>query len=268
MIPHLIDDLGLDVYEYRVYGAIKRAAGEKGECKKSILTLHKETKIGTTKIKETISNLCKVNPIIKKPLLTKKNRLSEHGDKDTNIVFVNDIWMDNSNIIKKQSGRSHGDRPRSHGDGGVGRMATEGRSHGDHKEDHLKKTTFKKTTTTSSSNVHKSSSSSFSEENKRAAESLKAWMDNQATIPRKRKMGNYQDEVIWGKSWIIPLKTFENLIHEHGMQYFQDQLEYMVTKQNQLDSGQRKTGIDIPETYLKKACSENYAGSNYTKETL
>jgi hypothetical protein len=262
MIPHIIDDLGLDVYQHRVYCAIKRAAGENGVCTKSISSLSKETRIGATKLRETIASLCEINQVMNKPLIKKKERLSKDEDSDTNLITVVDVWKDNLGIKKQNRGTSPREGGGSPDEGGVPRHAKGGTSPREPNKEPFKKNPFKKTTTTtSSSDVHKSSSSSFSDEIKKAAEAIKAWMDTQAMLPRQRKIGRHYDEVIWGKSWIIPLKVYQSLIQKYGFDYFQDHLTYMVTKQTQFDSGIRKNNIDIPETYLKKACKENYAES-------
>lgn len=261
MIPHIIDDLGLDVYQHRVYCAIKRAAGENGVCTKSILNLSKETKIGATKLRETIASLCEIHPVMNKPLIKKKERMSKDEDNDTNLITVVDVWKDNSGFKKQNRGTSPCEGGGSPDEGGVPRHAKGGTSPREPNKEPIKKNPLKKTTTTtSSSDVHKSSSS-FSKENKEAAESLKAWVDQQATKERKRKIGNHREDVVWGQPWIWPLSTYQSLIAKYGIDYFQDQLNYMIQKQYQFDKGIRKASIDIPETYLKKACAENYAST-------
>jgi len=274
MLPYLIDDLGLDVYEYRVYGAIKRAAGEDGQCTKSLDKIALNIKISRSKLKYVINSLCEIHPMIGKPLLIKKNRVSDHGDKDTNIIVVNDVWNENTKVFKKQSGRSCGDPPRSCGDRGVGHVVTEGRSHGDHKEEPFKNIPIKKTTTPTSSSPVDKSSLSFSNEKekqaeKEAAHSFKDWVDNQALIERERRIGKrgtriHIEKVQWGKSWMIPLMVYEKLFHHYGISYVQDQIGEMIRQQNELDEGKGK-GIDKPETWLKMACEKNYAGSDTKK---
>lgn len=258
MIPHLIDDLGLDVYQYRIYCAIKRAAGETGVCTKSIKTLAKETGISRRKVQYTIDQLLITNPIVHKSLIKIKKRSTEHGDSDTNIITVVDVWTDNSHFKKQNGGGACGAPPGAQDAGGVVHVVHQGGACGAPKEEPiLRKTNIKKTTTTSSSDVR--SSSSFSDEIKRTAEAIKAWMDTQAMLPRKRKIGRHYDEVVWGKTWIFPLQVYLSLIKKYGFEYFQEHLQYMFQKQIQFDKGMRKNSIDIPETYLKKACKENYA---------
>lgn len=143
-LPHLIEDLDLDVYQFRVYAAIKRATGENGICTKSISTLAKQTKLSTRKVQSTIAELCEINPIIKKPLIKKTTRKSEHGDSDTNIITVTDVWKDNSNHFKESSGGAQYAGGGAYGAGGVVHAMQGGGAPCAPKEEPFKKNPFKK----------------------------------------------------------------------------------------------------------------------------
>ena len=133
-IPNCIDDCGLDPSEYRLYCHIKRIAGDRGACFKSINSLAEHCKIGKTKLKECLASLCETNEFLGVPLLKKQNRTTKLGDKDTNLYIVKDIWHLNSKFYNKKQNRGG-----SPNDPGVGRQATEGRLPGDHKEEPIKK---------------------------------------------------------------------------------------------------------------------------------
>jgi hypothetical protein len=58
MIPHVIDDMGLSPYEYRLYGHLKRVTGENGgKCWKSTDTLAKQCKMAAGTISKAKKKL-------------------------------------------------------------------------------------------------------------------------------------------------------------------------------------------------------------------
>lgn len=76
-------------YQVVVYIYLKMFTDSKNQCYPSIKTLHKLTKISTTKIKEVIAEL------EKKGVITKKNRIRSNGGKSSNLYKLNDykeIW--------------------------------------------------------------------------------------------------------------------------------------------------------------------------------
>jgi hypothetical protein len=134
-----------------------------------------------------------------------------------------------------------------------------------HKEDIALEKIDKKTTTPTPSKgeavdvVSKQTQEAAIEE---AAFSLKTWLDNQATITRKRKITpTYSEEITWGNDWLLPLQTFENLLKKHGYDYFQDQLTHMVRCQESFDNKKSEKPVLKPEAFLKISCKNNYAGS-------
>jgi hypothetical protein len=103
-LPNLIFELGLDPYELSAYAAIKRAAGDKGQCIKSYDTLAIHAGMCRRKLIPIIDKLCLINPILGKSLITKAKRLTEVGNSSTNLIQINDIWPDNFDHFKKQIG--------------------------------------------------------------------------------------------------------------------------------------------------------------------
>lgn len=87
----------------------------------------------------------------------------------------------------------------------------------------------------------------------------KAWLDKHSQVTRKRKVGRENQEITWGRDWILPIELFESLISKYGYKYFEDQMNYMVKLQIEFDQGKRKKNIDNPNSFLRKACQENWA---------
>jgi hypothetical protein len=132
-----------------------------------------------------------------------------------------------------------------------------------YKEEPLNKNPSTKTTTPTSSKVVVAVSENKDKQAKQeAAKSLKDWVDREAHKKRKRKITQgHHEEVAWGQSWIFPTEIYQFLIDKYGFKYFQDQLNYMIQVQKDFDSGIGNKGIDKPESFLKKACKDNYAAT-------
>jgi len=254
MIPHIIYDIGLKANEIAVYCAIKCYAGEDGYCTKSYGNLAKSVRLTRKTVIGIVHNLCQINPIVHKSLISKSSRFDKNGDSDTNIIVVNDLWGHNEEKPEKEGGGVNSTPPSVKITPGVVYNLHQGGVKITPKQEPLNKNPFNKTTTPTPSNsefVHKSSS--FSKEMKEAAIALKAWIDTQASAKRSRKEGTYRTEVEWGNSWVIPLTIYENLIEQHGLEYFQRQLEYMVSRQKKFDEGKTVIDIKCPLT-LKSFC--------------
>lgn len=100
-IPNILFELGLKPNEFSVYCAIKRAAGDKGACTKSVETFCKECKISRPTLSLIIKNISKENKLLKKPLIFCQRRLTEKGDADTHLLTIIDIWPENYEYFKK-----------------------------------------------------------------------------------------------------------------------------------------------------------------------
>ncbi len=146
-LPNIIYEIGLTPNLIGVYSALKRAAGDNGQCTKSEKTLSKQLNITKKTLHGLITQLCEVNPILKKSLVNCTNRFSECGDKDTNSITITDIWPENYSYFSGDSGgrvkntppRVKITQPRVNSTQGVGEKLPQGRVKITHKEEPFKK---------------------------------------------------------------------------------------------------------------------------------
>jgi len=283
-VPNILICLGLKANEIAFYVAIKIAAGDHGKCTKSSSNLCKESGISKKLIPKIRDSLCKINPVINKPLLRCEHRISPHGDKDTCEITIVDIWPENGKYFEN-GGRAKTTPPRAkttigrdENDTRVGQKRHQGRAKTTHKQEPLNKNHLIKTTATptpskgnavvavvSKENIEKNNEIEFEAE-KDAARSLKAWMDREALKSRMCKVGGCPREEQFGQDWIIPLDVYEKLIHKNGIAYFKDQIEHMLKKQKIYFSGKSKKEVNNPEAFLRSACKDNYAESENKKK--
>lgn len=276
-IPHIIYELGWSAYKISAYCVLKRTAGDNGHCTKSYTKLAVMSGMSYRNFKEMINQLCEIDPILNKPLIQKITRITDCGDKDTNLILINDIWPDNMNFFKdEEGGRAYGAppqaqpaSPQAYGAQGVGHTVPEGRAYGAYKEETFKKNPLNKTTTSTPSSVvvavHKSK---ISEEDKLSAKQLQEWSQKEAFKLRKIKQGRHNEEYERGQEWVIPLKVFENLIHLYGIVYFQEQLDLMYETQLEFEKGKKKEPVTNPSRWIKAACKNNYAESIDSKKEI
>lgn len=95
-IPHLIDDLGLSVYAYRLYGHLKRVTGETGQSWQSTKKLATYCNMSVFSVVEAKKELVK-NRLIK--ITTEK---SKRGGRDYHLITIIDIWKRNVNCYAKE----------------------------------------------------------------------------------------------------------------------------------------------------------------------
>jgi hypothetical protein len=155
-LPNIIFEIGLKCNEISVYCAIKRAAGDKGECTKSYPKLCSSAGVGRATLFIIIPKLCQVNPILKKPLIICKSRYTEHGDQDTNLLTIVDIWPDNYEYFKnKIKGSPEFGLPSPELTPGVVQNRHHPSPETSHKEEPFKKNPFKKNIPPSGSYLEK-----------------------------------------------------------------------------------------------------------------
>ena len=106
MIPHAITEIGLTGNEIALYLAIKKSAGECSNCTKSISKLSKSAGVCPRSIFNIIQKLSLVNKFLNKPLIICHSRITESGDKDTNLIEVVDIWKESNELIEKIYGHA------------------------------------------------------------------------------------------------------------------------------------------------------------------
>lgn len=151
-LPNLIYEIGLTPALIGVYSALKRAAGDHGQCTKSEKTLSSKLFITKKTLHGLITQLCEVNSFLGKPLIILTHRFSEHGDKDTNAITIVDIWPENYSFFTEESGGRVNStlpsvnitQPRVKSAQGVGQNLPQGRVKFTHKEEPIKKNNMKK----------------------------------------------------------------------------------------------------------------------------
>jgi hypothetical protein len=115
MIPHLVDDADIDPYAYRVYGHLKREAGQNGEVELSSRRIAYHCKMSAARVVTAKRDLVDANLISVIP----------GGDGFTDTIVILDIWRENilryapesdaANVIDDdRSRREHPRSPQEH----------------------------------------------------------------------------------------------------------------------------------------------------------
>ncbi len=99
-IPNCIDDMNLSPYAYRLYGHIKRVAGEDGACWQSQATLSEKCNMSTATISRAKREL------EEEGLITIVLTRGVHGGKDFHTITISDIWLRNITSYSPQSSDS------------------------------------------------------------------------------------------------------------------------------------------------------------------
>lgn len=117
MIPNLVDDLELSPHAYRLYGHLRRVAGESGKCWQSTSTLAKSCKMSPAMVSYAKAELESTYP----PLIHIMSKKRDAGGIYHEIA-ITDVWQinhdyyvqpDRVHIVKAQP-RSQCERARSH----------------------------------------------------------------------------------------------------------------------------------------------------------
>ncbi len=145
-LPNIIFELGLTSIQFFVYCAIKKSAGDHGGCTKSTKTLAKICNCSVRTIHKTIQELSEINNFIKKPLILCTHRISEWGDKDTNLITIVDVWEENY-LIKGGSAKSAPPSeisalPSAKSTVGVAQNLRQGSAKSAHKQEPIKKNPY------------------------------------------------------------------------------------------------------------------------------
>jgi hypothetical protein len=99
-MPNVITRLLKNPYLYRVYAYLREIAGEEGNCSYSIKYMSEACGISDRKFLECKKILAQEFPEIGMPLIHIKQRFTEHGDRDTDIITILDVWTINSDFKK------------------------------------------------------------------------------------------------------------------------------------------------------------------------
>jgi len=94
-IPNILSQIGLKASSISLYFAIKRSSGEDGKCTKSKEKLCSEAGISGGTFSKVLHSLEQNQKIINKPLIKVQSRIHEHGDSDTHLITIIDIWPEN-----------------------------------------------------------------------------------------------------------------------------------------------------------------------------
>jgi hypothetical protein len=282
MIPNIIFEIGLNAYQLALYVVIKKICGENGVCIKSIKKIAKDAGMCERKAIYTLETLCEINEVLNKPLLISTARITESGDRDTNMIKVVDIWDENKRFHKfddikefNGGGAPHAPPPACHAPPGaqhapgvVHHMHQGGAPHAVHiVQDHTKKTHMKKTAAVGAvAVVHKNNSLQENKEiEKNHAMQLKSFVDKQA------KGTSLSDS--WNDKWIMSENIYISLCQEYGSSYVMEQVNHMIRKErdsirDSKSAKQKKTTpVEKPESFLKMSCEKNWAKSFKGKTT-
>lgn len=101
IIPNLVDDLALSVYAYRLYGHLRRVAGEIGICWASIRTMADATQMSKSQVARAKDELAAAG------LITVEDRPGEDGHFPGHNIRIIDIWKRN---VEKYAPVPTGDR--------------------------------------------------------------------------------------------------------------------------------------------------------------
>lgn len=144
-LPNIIFDIGLSPQLLGIYSFIKRCAGDHGKCMRSHGTISKQLNISRKTLIKFLNELSEVNPVLNKPLISIEKRISQHGDKDTSVITINDIWPENYRKFTPQEGGCvKFTQPSVKITQGVVENLHNGCVKFTHKEEHIKKNTLKK----------------------------------------------------------------------------------------------------------------------------
>lgn len=96
IIPNMVGDLGLDPYTYRLYGHLKKVAGEKGECWQSAKTIAAACNMSTAQVSISKKILEEHGLIIIEEIP------NPHGGRPYHSITICDIWKRNYAFYAEQ----------------------------------------------------------------------------------------------------------------------------------------------------------------------
>lgn len=109
MMPNIIDELNLSVYEYRVYSHLKRVSGETSCCFKSNKEIAAKCNMSESKYREVKKRLAtyKHPLLLGKTLIRVTVREKSHKGEDTSLITLTNIWPENDAYFRN-SNNSYG----------------------------------------------------------------------------------------------------------------------------------------------------------------
>lgn len=89
LMPNIVDEMGLSVYAYRLYGHLKRVTGEYGTCNQSTRTMAQTCAMSTASISRAKQEL------IAAGLIRVREMKGQHGGHDYHEITIVDVWAKN-----------------------------------------------------------------------------------------------------------------------------------------------------------------------------
>jgi hypothetical protein len=247
-IPNIIFELGLKSTELSLYLAYKRSAGDTGQCTKSSIRIAKEAGISDRIVKKIREKLAGINPVLKKPLIKFEERFSDCGDQETFCITIIDIWPENfERFYKNNRGGEKTTPPPEKTTPGVVKKRHQGGEKTTPKEQPTKKNPLKKV-----NNNYNKVVVVVSQEQKEQAKKCVDFFD--------KKSCEWLDP-----TWKINESVFIKLIHDHGYDYINAQIAYMVKQHSQAIKDEKNNKkectprIRKPLPTLRTCCSKNFA---------
>jgi hypothetical protein len=100
-LPHILDELPISIYAYRVYAKIKKHAGDEGYCSVSIPRIAKEINCSEKKVREGKRELEQPFSLLDgKPLIRVTKRPKVGKNHETDLITIVPIWRDNGDYCR------------------------------------------------------------------------------------------------------------------------------------------------------------------------
>jgi len=92
MVPNIVFDIGLKPVELAVFMAIRRIAGDKSKCFKSMKNLAEAAGVDVKTCRRVKRLLAMPQPVIGMPLIRISEKFSEEGDQEADVITCVDLW--------------------------------------------------------------------------------------------------------------------------------------------------------------------------------
>lgn len=106
-LPNILFELDLTPMEFRFYCQLKKICGESGACWQSKVCIAKSMGITDRTVQDLKKSLSKpLEKLGNKPLIIITKRFNEQGDRDSDLIQLTDLWIDNAeHFINKSKNR-------------------------------------------------------------------------------------------------------------------------------------------------------------------
>lgn len=100
--PNIIFELDLSNRDLAIYTRLKKIAGDSGASWMSIEDLAREFKTSKNTVREALTSLSAVNPILNCPLILVEERKYKNGGSTTHRITIVDLWRLNGDHFRKK----------------------------------------------------------------------------------------------------------------------------------------------------------------------